>query len=105
MVYERDDVEGLDSAVLTHRSVLKHSGHEDTFTDPLCECKKCGYRMRADKVVDGKCDKCGSTELTEPKSFNLMFKTEVGSTADGATSIYLRPEGRAKTCRLCQSKR
>ena len=92
MVYERDDVEGLDSAVLTHRSVLKHSGHEDTFTDPLCECKKCGYRMRADKVVDGKCDKCGSTELTEPKSFNLMFKTNMGAVDDGSSFCYLRPE-------------
>ena len=74
MVYERDDVEGLDAAILTHRKVLQYSGHEATFTDPLCDCKKCKARMRADHIKDGKCPNCGSTDLTEPRPFNLMLK-------------------------------
>ena len=57
MVYERDDVEGLDSAILTNPLTLKHSGHEDTFTDPLVDCKDCKKRMRADKLAkSGQCD-------------------------------------------------
>lgn len=92
MVYERDDVEGLDAAILTNRNVLKHSGHEATFTDPMVDCKDCKSRWRLDQLKDGKCEKCGSTNLTEPRPFNLMFKTTVGPVADDANLAYLRPE-------------
>jgi glycyl-tRNA synthetase len=92
MVYERDDVEGLDSAILTNQLTLRHSGHEATFTDPLVDCKDCKKRMRFDKLIDGKCDYCGSKNLTEPKPFNLMFKTNVGPVDDGSSFAYLRPE-------------
>ncbi|MDD2839750.1 MAG: glycine--tRNA ligase [Rickettsiales bacterium] len=93
MVYERDDIEGLDSAILTNPLILRHSGHENTFTDPLVDCKKCKCRMRADKLKEaGKCDYCGSNDLTEPRNFNLMFKTNVGPVDDGSSFAYLRPE-------------
>ncbi|MDD4699406.1 MAG: glycine--tRNA ligase [Oscillospiraceae bacterium] len=92
MVYERDDVEGLDAAILTNRKVLKYSGHEDTFSDPMTDCKKCKQRFRADHIKDGKCPSCGSTDLTEPRPFNLMFKTSVGPIDDGESFGYLRPE-------------
>lgn len=92
MVYERDDVEGLDASILTHRKVLQYSGHEETFTDPLTDCKKCKNRFRADHIKDGKCPECGSTELTEPRMFNLMFKTSVGPVENSQNFAYLRPE-------------
>ena len=92
MVYERDDVEGLDASLLTLRKVLQYSGHEDTFSDPMQDCKRCKARFRADHVKDGKCPECGSTELTEPRPFNLMFKTHVGPVDDGSSLAYLRPE-------------
>ena len=88
VVYERDDVEGLDAAILTKQSVLKHSGHEETFTDPLVDCKSCGERFRADQVPDY----CKKEDLTEPRQFNLMFKTNIGPVDDGKTFAYLRPE-------------
>ncbi len=92
MVYERDDVEGLDASILTNRLVLRHSGHEATFVDPMVDCRKCKSRWRADQLKDGKCDKCGATDLTEPRPFNLMFKTTVGPVADDESFAYLRPE-------------
>jgi len=92
MVYERDDVEGLDSSILTHPDVLKYSGHEETFTDPLVDCKECKSRSRADHIEDGKCPSCGSKDLTEPRPFNLMFKTNIGPIDDGSSFAYLRPE-------------
>lgn len=92
MVHERDDVEGLDSAIITHPSTLKHSGHEETFTDPMVDCKKCKHRMRADHIKDGKCDSCGSKELTDARNFNLMFKCNFGAVEDNSSYIYLRPE-------------
>ena len=92
MVYERDDIEGLDAAILTNRKVLHYSGHEDTFSDPMTDCKKCKGRFRADHIKDGKCPNCGSTELTEPRPFNLMFKTAIGPVDDGSVFGYLRPE-------------
>ncbi len=92
MVYERDDVEGVDCAILTHRKVLHYSGHEDTFSDPMVDCKDCKCRMRADTLKDGKCSECGSTNLTEIRQFNLMFKTNVGPIDDGESFAYLRPE-------------
>ena len=91
VVYQRDDVEGLDSAILTNRQVLRHSGHEDTFTDPLVDCRVCKSRWRADHL-DGRCPRCGSDDLTEPRPFNLMFKTAIGPVDDGAAFAYLRPE-------------
>jgi glycyl-tRNA synthetase len=92
MVYERDDVEGLDAAILTNPRVLHYSGHEATFSDPLVDCRKCKSRWRADHLADGKCPGCGSTDLTEPRPFNLMFKTTVGPIDDGNSFAYLRPE-------------
>ena len=88
MVYERDDIEGIDSSILTSPIVLKYSGHEDTFTDPLVDCKSCGERFRADQVPDY----CKKEDLTEPRHFNLMFKTNVGPIEDGDSFAYLRPE-------------
>jgi len=92
IVYERDDVEGLDSTVLTSPTVLKYSGHEDTFSDPLVDCKKCKSRWRADQLKDGKCPNCNSSDLTDPRPFNLMFKTAIGPVDDGSSFAYLRPE-------------
>ena len=88
MIYENDDIEGLDSAILTNPLVLKYSGHEETFSDPLVDCKSCGLRFRADQVPD----KCKQEDLTEPRQFNLMFKTNVGPIEDGDSFAYLRPE-------------
>ncbi len=92
MVYERDDIEGLDSAIITHPLTMRHSGHESTFTDPMVDCRQCKSRMRADHIVDGKCDHCGSTDLTPPRNFNLMFKANFGPVEDGSSYVYLRPE-------------
>ena len=92
IVYERDDVEGLDTSIINHRLTLKHSGHEETFTDPMVDCKACQHRMRADHVVGGQCDKCGSRDLTEPRLFNLMLRTTLGPIDDGTGLAYLRPE-------------
>ena len=96
MVHERDDVVGMDGSILMNRAVWKASGHEDTFTDPMIDCRTCKTRMRADQVIDkgkGKqCPSCGGKDLTEPRSFNLMFKTFVGATEDESSVTYLRPE-------------
>ena len=108
MVYERDDMEGLDSSIILNRAVWKHSGHEETFSDPLVDCKECNSRFRADKLFDEylqskrpaphfvmgsaggsikpafvegkiKCPNCGKSNWTEPRQFNLMFQTQVGA--------------------------
>jgi len=92
MIYERDDVEGLDSTILTSPFVLRHSGHEDTFTDPLVDCKKCKSRWRDDQIENGECPSCNSKDLTDPRPFNLMFKTAIGPIDDGSSFAYLRPE-------------
>jgi glycyl-tRNA synthetase len=92
MVFDRDDVEGLDAAILTKPSVLNYSGHEDTFTDPLVDCKGCKSRWRADQLKSTNCPACGSKDLTDPRPFNLMFKTAVGPVEDGESFAYLRPE-------------
>jgi glycyl-tRNA synthetase len=92
MIYERDDVEGLDSTILTSPYVLRHSGHEDTFTDPLVDCKKCKSRWRDDQIDKGECPSCKSRDLTDPRPFNLMFKTAIGPIDDGSSFAYLRPE-------------
>ncbi len=91
MVYERDDVEGLDASILTNQLVLNYSGHADTFTDPLVDCKSCKSRWRADQIGDT-CPNCGSKDLTDPRPFNLMFKTNVGPLEDEGSIAYLRPE-------------
>ena len=98
IVYERDDVEGLDSTILTSPTVLKYSGHEDTFSDPLVDCKVCKARFRADQLEQSECPRggslnnCKSKDLTDPRPFNLMFKTNVGPIDDGSSFAYLRPE-------------
>lgn len=88
MVYSNDNIEGLDSSILTNPLVLKYSGHEDTFSDPMVDCKSCGLRFRADQVPST----CKKEDLTEPRQFNLMFKTNVGPIEDGESYAYLRPE-------------
>ena len=92
MVHERDDVEGIDSAILTNPKVLRHSGHEETFSDPLVDCRVCKSRWRADHIEDGRCPRCGADDLTPPRPFNLMFKTGIGPVEDGSSYAYLRPE-------------
>ena len=92
MIYERDDVEGLDSNILTGPDVLKHSGHEDTFSDPLVDCKSCKSRWKADQLDNQSCPNCKSKDLTDPRPFNLMFKTSIGPVDDGSSFVYLRPE-------------
>ena len=92
MIYERDDVEGLDASILTAPSVLKYSGHEDTFSDPLVDCKSCKSRWRADLIDKESCPGCKSRDLTDPRPFNLMFKTSIGPVDDGSSFAYLRPE-------------
>ena len=100
MVHERDDMEGLDSSIIQHRNVWKYSGHEETFSDPLVDCRNCNARLRQDKLDQndaGKfvCSSCGSTDLTEPRQFNLMFQTTLGAASaedDPAALAYLRPE-------------
>ena len=93
MIYSRDDIEGLDAAVITNRTMWKYSGHEANFSDPLVECKKCGARMRQDKMRDAtKCDNCGSTDLTEPRAYQLMMGLSIGAVAGGEINAYLRPE-------------
>ena len=91
MVYERDDVEGLDTSLLTNRRVLQYSGHEETFSDPMVDCRQCKNRWRADQLDDN-CPGCGSDDLTEPRPFNLMFRTAFGPIDDGSSLVYLRPE-------------
>ena len=88
MVYENDNIEGLDSSILTNPLVLKYSGHEETFSDPMVDCKSCNQRFRADQIPK----ECKPEDLTEPRMFNLMFKTNVGPVDDGENFAYLRPE-------------
>lgn len=90
-VYERDDMEGLDAAILMNRLVWKYSGHEETFNDPLVDCRTCKMRWRADHI-HGVCPNCGSRDLTEPRPFNMMFRTQIGPVADSSSFAYLRPE-------------
>lgn len=93
MIYSRNDIEGLDAALITNRLMWKYSGHEGSFSDPLVECKKCGARMRQDKMKDPtKCDNCGSKEISEPRAYQLMMGLSIGATADGEINAYLRPE-------------
>jgi glycyl-tRNA synthetase len=95
MVHQRNDIEGLDAAILMHPKVWEASGHVESFTDPLIECGNCHRRFRADmeEVADGQCPTCGTKDaFTEPRMFNLMFKTFMGPVEDDANQVYLRPE-------------
>src|SRR5213080_2147023 len=101
MVHEREDIEGLDAAILMHPKVWEASGHVAGFTDPLVDCKHCKNRFRADdpriKGTPGEptaqCPVCGSKgTLTAPRMFNLMFKTFMGPVEEAAAVVYLRPE-------------
>src|SRR4051812_25386928 len=110
MVHERDDMEGIDSSIILNRLVWKYSGHEDTFSDPLVDCRECKSRFRADKLAEelgvtagdagfnfssAKCPNCGKSNWTESRPFNLMFCTTIGAVADedDPTALaYLRPE-------------
>ncbi|MEK7178233.1 MAG: glycine--tRNA ligase [Patescibacteria group bacterium] len=103
IVMERDDVVGIDAAIIMHPKVWEASGHVSSFSDPLIECKNCHERFREDHLYEGKygeiktehgkplCPKCGG-EMTESKKFNLMFKTSIGPVEDSAHQVYLRPE-------------
>ena len=92
MVQLREEIVGLDSAILMHPKVWEASGHLEHFQDPLVECKTCHRRFRADEIVNEKCPVCGSKELTQPRMFNLMFKTFIGPVESEENTIYLRPE-------------
>ncbi len=95
-VRERDDVVGIDGSILTGRAVLKASGHEDTFSDPMVDCRTCKARLRADQIPEKngtkQCPNCGGKDLTEARPFNLMFSTQMGASADPESIAYLRPE-------------
>src|SRR5436305_2686550 len=96
MVHERDDVVGMDGAILTHPAVLKASGHVEGFSDPMVDCRTCNAHLRSDQVVEKSGTKkwphCGGKDLTETRQFNLMFETHVGAAADESSIAYLRPE-------------
>ncbi len=92
MVQYRDDVVGLDTSIIAHPQTWVASGHVESFSDPMVDCKECKKRFRADQIPDTKvCPECKG-ELTEPRAFNLMFKTFVGPVEDNASIAYLRPE-------------
>ncbi len=100
MVRARDDIEGLDAAILMHPRVWEASGHVAGFADPMVDCRACKARFRADKLEDAQCPRKPSRkpgeytdcDLTEPRLFNLMFKTTIGPVEDSASIAYLRPE-------------
>ncbi len=91
VVQERDDMVGLDSSILMHPQVWAASGHLESFADPLVECKNCHQRWRADELEGDRCPSCDG-ELTEPRQFNMMFKTFMGPVEEEANVVYLRPE-------------
>jgi glycyl-tRNA synthetase len=91
IVQQRDDIVGLDTSIFMHPRVWEASGHIEGFSDPLVECKSCHLRWRTDELDGNVCPSCGG-ELTEPRQFNLMFKTFMGPVEDEASIVYLRPE-------------
>ncbi len=108
VISDRDDMVGLDAAILMHPQVWVASGHVENFSDPLVECKECNSRFRQDHLLEAAgvdpespeatealkglvCPDCGG-ELTEPRRFNLMFKTFMGPVEDTANEVFLRPE-------------
>jgi len=95
-VLEREDMFGLDAAILMNSKIWEASGHIAGFSDPLVECKRCHKRFRRDKIdhnfsKQNRCPECEG-ELTEERQFNTMFKTFIGAVEDTASQIYLRPE-------------
>ncbi len=98
MVYAHENIVGLDAAILMHPRVWEASGHVEGFNDPLVDCRTCKQRFREDeidpeKLASKQCPACGNKEaLTEPRQFNLMFKTHMGPVEDDATIVYMRPE-------------
>ncbi|MFO1487812.1 MAG: glycine--tRNA ligase [Verrucomicrobiota bacterium] len=111
IVRQRDDVAGLEATIIMSPAIWRASGHVDTFSDPMCDCRKCKKRFRADQLCEDqglmlgkdangkfifppgtKCTNCDSTDLTEPRPFNLMFKTYVGPVESEDNVAYLRPE-------------
>ncbi|HXH22319.1 MAG TPA: glycine--tRNA ligase [Dehalococcoidia bacterium] len=93
MVQERDDVVGIDAAIIMNPKVWEASGHVATFTDPMVDCRNCKKRFRADHLEGDVCPECGARgQFTEARPFNLMFKTFVGPVEDEASLAYLRPE-------------
>ncbi len=97
MTQLHDNIVGLDAAILMHPRVWEASGHVENFTDPLVDCRNCRQRFRADQIPEEnlrtkKCPACGSGPLTEPRMFNLMFRTHLGPVEDAASLVYLRPE-------------
>jgi glycyl-tRNA synthetase len=94
MVRTRDDVVGIDTAVIQAPEVWEASGHVASFTDPLVECRNCNSRHRLDKLEDAdQCPTCGMRgTFTEPRQFNLMFRTQMGPVEDAGEQVYLRPE-------------
>lgn len=92
-VDDRDDMYGVDAAILMNKKVWEASGHTATFTDPLVECSNCHGRFRADKIDTSKCPTCGKENtFGEARQFNMMFKTHVGAVEDDTSISYLRPE-------------
>ena len=93
VVSERDDVVGLDAAILMHPRVWEASGHVENFSDPLVECRQCHRRFRQDQLETDNCPepKCGG-DFTEPRRFNLMFRTFMGPVEDSSNEVFLRPE-------------
>ena len=93
MVQDRDDIVGIDAAIIMNPNVWIASGHVATFNDPLVECKNCHHRFRADEIPGEACPHCGNKgTMTEPRQFNVMFKTHVGPVEEDAAVAYLRPE-------------
>lgn len=96
VVRERDDVVGIDSAIITHPRTWEASGHTENFSDPMVDCRSCKKRFRADQLEDaGRCDsREGSSEhdFTEPRNFNLMLQTQIGASEDASLIAHLRPE-------------
>lgn len=92
----RPDICGIDASILMHPTVWKASGHVDGFSDPLVDCKTCKTRFRADNtesyLTKKQCPSCGGKDLSEPRQFNLMFKTHMGPVEDQGSVVYLRPE-------------
>ncbi len=92
MVQLRDDVVGLEAAILMSPRVWEASGHVAGFSDPLVECLNCHQRFRQDQLSGPACPNCGEREFTEPRQFNLMFRTHMGPVEEDAAVVYLRPE-------------
>ena len=91
VVSERDDVVGLDAAILMHPRVWEASGHVENFSDPLVECRQCHRRFRQDQLETDLCPECGG-DFTEPRRFNLMFRTFMGPVEESSNEVFLRPE-------------